>query len=372
MTIALPTALALMALAATARAQADRIRQETDGLVVIEVESAAAKADWKKETAMKGFTGDGYYTWRGSDMYGGPGKGLLSWKINITRPGRYHLRIRNRHDHPRGDLHNDCFTRMDEGPWKKTYSSPQGQWTWASNHEYGGKKNPAEYTLAPGVHTFQISGRSSLFSIDRIHLYRDGTSGAEDASRPQSPTMLETMAGPGPYERLGSLVSKINRMRGLGDVLRSLRKKRESGNAQEKAEAERMFQALSGAALEKLEYARSLKDQDPPQAVRLLDETARLFSGDEIGKQAKQAHDALKADPDVQKELKAEKLWSRIEASRDRLRPQNGKKDPKDPGFRRLNARAIGPMLALCAHLIKTYPGTVAAGRAERLAAPYR
>ena len=133
-----------------------------------------------------------------------------------------------------------------------------------------------------------------------------------------------------------------------------------------------MFSALSTFGQAKLEYARSLREQDPPEAVRLFDETARLFSGDKIGKTAAGDRDALKADPDVEKELKAQAVWKRIQLSVDRLRPQNGRRDPKDPGFRRLNARTITAMLALCNHLLRKYPDTVATGRADRLSALYR
>ena len=48
--------------------------EETDGLVAVEVESHPPADQWQAETEMEGFTGGGYYTWRGGNLYRQPGR----------------------------------------------------------------------------------------------------------------------------------------------------------------------------------------------------------------------------------------------------------------------------------------------------------
>ncbi len=179
----------LLSLALAPALQTNPVFQESGGIVVVEIESAPVVPSWNSETAMLGFTGTSYYTWRGPDLFGSPGSGVLSYYVNITTPGVYNLRIRNRHDFSDSTLENDCFTRMDSGTWVKTYSSQRGQWTWNTNHEFSSSnKVPAEYDLTAGVHLFQICGRSANFSIDRFHLYLDSVTNALDETRPESST----------------------------------------------------------------------------------------------------------------------------------------------------------------------------------------
>jgi hypothetical protein len=162
---------------------ASPIFEERDGRVVMEVESHPPMRGWAPEREMEGYTGAGYYTWRAGNSYKNGGNGVLTYVFDIKTAGKYHLRIRNRHDFHDSTLQNDVFTRLDGGKWVKTFSSKRGEWTFRSNHEHGhNSKPPASYELKEGRHVMQISGRSEGFSIDRIHLYRDGNRGAEDAS----------------------------------------------------------------------------------------------------------------------------------------------------------------------------------------------
>jgi hypothetical protein len=177
--------LGILLVAGAAQAQTF---QESGGIVVMEVESAPLAGSWVKETSIAGSTGSGYYRWNGADQFGSPGQGVLSYAINVANPGEYNLRIRNHHNHPDSTLENDCFTRMDGGSWIKTYSSTANQWTWHTRHEEGGTHSDPKYTLSAGVHTFQISGRSRNFRIDRIHLYLGNVAGPLDETRPESLT----------------------------------------------------------------------------------------------------------------------------------------------------------------------------------------
>jgi len=158
-----------------------------DGVAVMEVESAPANGDWTPEREMEGFTGEGYYTWRGPDLFKQPGKGVFGFIIEIDEPGEYELYIRNRHDFEDSTEQNDCWTRMDDGQWVKTFSPKRGEWTWATRHEWShDKKIQAAYKLDAGRHALMISGRSKGFSIDRIHLVRKGAKRGQDAALPQT------------------------------------------------------------------------------------------------------------------------------------------------------------------------------------------
>lgn len=343
--------------------QTDSVFQETGGKVVIEVERAAPTGDWKSETALAGYAGTGYYTWRGPDLFGAPGRGILSYSFTVSSPGLYQLKIRNRHDDPDSTLHNDCFTRMDGGEWLKTFSSQRGEWTWGANHEDGEMKGPARYILANGPHVLQISGRSSAFSIDRIALVRDGA--VLEIEPRESPTLFEAMAGPGPYESVAPLAAKLRLGKDLGGVLRALRERKEE-------EAHRMLESLSRFGAAQVGEAQAMKDSDPVGAVRTLEKIAQQFDGDEIGGQARREAETLRREPRVQAELKAEARWKAIEEGRARLRPHNGRRDPKADGFRRLNAAAIENLVAQCRQLLKAFPETLAAGRAEKFLKEFR
>lgn len=318
--------------------QNDLIVQETGGRVVIEVERCAPSGDWKSETAMEGHAGASYYTWRGPDLFGAPGRGVLSYAFTVGKAGVYHLRIRNRHDDADSTLHNDCFTRMDGGEWVKTYSSTRGQWTWNTNHESVETKAPARYSLSAGIHTLEICGRSSRFTIDRIQLYRDGL--PEEASPPSSPTVLEAMAGPGPY---GRHAPKLRSGKDLGRLLASLRSKPDG------EEGERMALSLSRFAALRLEEALALESSDPAAAVRGLEELAKAFDGDEAGAKAGEAAERLRRDPKVQREIKADARWRMIEEARAR------------------QPRRLEPLRLPCEQLIRAYPDTVAAAKAREL-----
>jgi hypothetical protein len=191
-------ALLTLFMAAAARAQ-EPVYQESGGIVVVEIESAAVAGSWAKETSLSGFTGSSYYTWRGPDLFGSPGSGVLRYRFQVGASGTYSFRIHNRHDFADSTLENDCFTRMDGGAWVKTFSGTRGQWTWATNHEFShDSKPPAQYTLTAGEHVLEFSGRSAGFSIDRFHLYLSSVANPLDTSRHQSSTTTGGTTPPPP------------------------------------------------------------------------------------------------------------------------------------------------------------------------------
>jgi hypothetical protein len=344
-------------------AQAEAILDEAQGLIVFEAESVPPKGDWTLETSLAGFTGAGYVTWTGPDLFGAPGKDAAAWTFRVGRPGRYRLRIRNRHDFADSTLQNDCFTKMDDGPWIKTFSSKRGEWTWATNHELENGKPPAAYELSVGTHVFRISGRSRGFSLDRIHLALEGVDGAEDASRAPSKSLHESMVGPGPYVRLAPLARRARSGRGLGQILREARAQSAEPEGRALAEALEAFADRRRA---------EASEAEPAERVRRLEELAEQFEGDERGAEAAKEAAALRADPAVEGELKASAQWARVEEALSRLKPHQGSRDVASEPVRRLNAAALAGIAAGCRQIAKSWPGTRAARRAEELLARLR
>jgi hypothetical protein len=162
-------------------------------IFVMEAESAPLSGSWKLETDKAGFTGKGYYAWRGSNQYNSPGVGTLSYPVRVDKAGTYKLAIRGRRDKDGravgDDLENDVWVRMGSGAWTKVFQSGGwSQWLWGQTFDKQHAKSPAQFALGTGVHTLQISGRSQNYKIDRILLFRSGVSAAtaKAIDRPQS------------------------------------------------------------------------------------------------------------------------------------------------------------------------------------------
>ncbi len=165
--------------------------QANQGLVVIEIESVPAAGSWTPSTTFPGFTGTSYYRWDGPDLFSNPGVDPLIYQFDITDPGDYEFHLHNRHEDPQPDQENDCWVKVDNGPWLKVFSNmgaaTVGVWNWHSIAEDGGGAQfQAEYNLGVGRHTVQISGRSNGFKIDRMVFFRDYVSDGLDLAKPQS------------------------------------------------------------------------------------------------------------------------------------------------------------------------------------------
>jgi hypothetical protein len=90
---------------------------EEDGLVVMEAESHPPVKGWTRKTEPAGFSGSGCLKAEGG--------GLTCFPIFIGTPGRYTMNLHSRHDHDRGDLENDAFVRMDDGPFIRANARPR-------------------------------------------------------------------------------------------------------------------------------------------------------------------------------------------------------------------------------------------------------
>ena len=152
-----------------------------DGLIVIEVESTPPTGSWVEETALPGFTGDSYYRWNGPDLFGVPGVGVLSYTVQVEQGGTHQVRIHNRHDHPDPSLENDCWIRVDGGPWDKFFNNegPASVGIWAFLGKLDSTSIKPSYFLGAGQHVIELSGRSFNFKIDRIHVFPGSAPGGE-------------------------------------------------------------------------------------------------------------------------------------------------------------------------------------------------
>ena len=163
--------------------------QEQNGLLVMQAETIPVVPQWTLDTAVAGFTGNGYIRWDGPNMFGTPGAGLTVFNFEIQNAGTYNLSIHNYHDAPEPDQNNDCWIKMDGDNSKKVFSnngtSTVGVWNWASDFESTGDQ--AQYFLDAGPHTMKLSGRSNGFHIDRFHLWLSSANDPLNLNNPESP-----------------------------------------------------------------------------------------------------------------------------------------------------------------------------------------
>jgi hypothetical protein len=177
----------------------EKVYQEKDGLLIVQIESVPLAGvfsrensykgiwnEWVADTTHEGFTGGCYYRWGGPDVKWNPGSGILKYTFHIENEGRYLFAIRNRHDNDDKSESNDAFVRVDGGQWYKTKSRVHRQWTWSTWYERSHElSEPCWHEFAPGIHTIETSGRSNNFCLDRFFLAKEGVN-AEDPSLPES------------------------------------------------------------------------------------------------------------------------------------------------------------------------------------------
>lgn len=153
---------------------------------IIEIEDHPPVGDWVSETILTPFTGESYFRWNGPDLFNTPGFGVLNYPLQIDLAGDYNIRLRVRHDDPLPDMENDCWLRIDNGPWEKLFSNQGGAeigiWTYNVKLENTGQ--PPVHFFTEGLHTISLSGRSNNFKIDRLSVYPVGNFGQNDANPP--------------------------------------------------------------------------------------------------------------------------------------------------------------------------------------------
>lgn len=162
---------------------------ETDDAVVIEVESIPPTDEWHQTTTFPDYTGDGYFVWLGPNYLdvNDAGHGLLTYPISLTKSGTYRLNIRNSHPLSPSDF-NDVWVRLDDGEWIKGFSNVVDMWTYDFNFEHGGIIPPEFENVEPGLHTLELSARSTSFRIDRLVLSTNGMGQLD--TWPESPCVV--------------------------------------------------------------------------------------------------------------------------------------------------------------------------------------
>ena len=141
-------------------------------VVVMELESLPATSNWVEESILTGFGGDSYFRWNGPNLFSTPGVGILNYTFEIKTADTYLIRVHVRTDDPDPSEENDCWARLAGDPWEKLFFNigSVGIGNWSYNPRYESTSDFPQYDLTPGTYTFQISGRSNNFKLDRIHV----------------------------------------------------------------------------------------------------------------------------------------------------------------------------------------------------------
>lgn len=354
-----PLAAGLLVAASAPRGPEAPLYVEQDGIVVMEVESHPPVKGWERETEHPGFTGSCYLKANGGSM--------MTFPIFIMRPGRYTMQIHNRHDHPRRDLENDAFVRMDSGQFIKCFSGPNNTWTWSSTLEYSDRKVKPEYDLSAGLHKLQIRGRSSGFKIDRIALFLSEGSQGQKAMVLGHP---ETRGAP-PMPALDKIPAAASAWSSgrLGTALKRLDKAVSGKDAEAAEQARAALNALNQFIDARRTALVATKEIDPLAAAEgMAFFAARLLRGSEAGKQFSAEARKWMGEPRAKDEMKARRYLKVIEDQAARIR-REGKAD--DPAFAKAFARPLAGIRQTLQMLRKSYPDTWSCRRAEEIAARY-
>jgi PKD repeat protein len=149
---------------------AERIYEPNEGIFAFEVEDQNEVDEWSLLTDVEGFSGSGFFRWDGANFFGGASKGIMQYKLNVSKPGYYSVKIHNYHGFNPSSEHNDVWIRFNDGEWIKLYNHVTFAWNWFSLAE-NAHHHPGWNSLAAGINTFEVAGRSSGFAIDRVHIF---------------------------------------------------------------------------------------------------------------------------------------------------------------------------------------------------------
>ena len=208
----------------TVLAQTSPRFQESEGIIIIEIESAISYGSWELDTSIVGYTGKGYLHYKGSNFYNNPGNSLLHFEIAIEKTGKYRFQWHSRiaAGNSQSD-HNDSWLRFHDASdfygekngqkvypkgvgktpnpagsshngWLKIYQNNLNNWTWVTHTS---DHDPHEIFVefdTSGIYTVEISGRSNGHAINRLALYHSEVNASEalDLSRSESERIQST------------------------------------------------------------------------------------------------------------------------------------------------------------------------------------
>ncbi|MEM7703933.1 MAG: hypothetical protein AAF358_00180 [Pseudomonadota bacterium] len=207
----------------SAGATAQMVFEEQDGLLVIELESAAPLPNnWVLGPAENptspnisdpgDATGQGFIVWEDRQYLNAPGNGEIVFFVMINNPGTYRFEWRNQvgrgtntteHNDtwlkidadsyfgqrgssvvcPKGrnPSENDCVGGQPEGSgsdgWFKVYSSGANDWRFSTRTSDNDAHDIFARFDSAGVYTIRLSARSSSHVIDRLIMHSDTFSG---------------------------------------------------------------------------------------------------------------------------------------------------------------------------------------------------
>jgi len=146
---------------------------------------------WSFVQNPQGFEGEGALVWLGRNNFllNEAGEGVLSYQFDVEYAGDYEVTVRSHitdgpNQAPQApDKNNDVWLRVNGGSWIKVFQQNRGSWT---------NTRPLDVTLAQGVTTVQLSGRSQFFVVDSISLRPENVSApVVNQPQPQSPTSVD-------------------------------------------------------------------------------------------------------------------------------------------------------------------------------------
>lgn len=178
--------------------------EEQNGIAVIEIESENETGNWNFENSVSGFTGTGYFAFRGSsDYFNSPGNSVINYTLKVNNPGIYRVVWRNKiGTGTETTEHNDSWLRANDAfdffarrngvtkypnggsfkksaqivngssanNWMKVYSNTIA-WNWTTETSDNEGLWPYVEFTSPGNYVIQVSGRSRGHFIDRLVLY---------------------------------------------------------------------------------------------------------------------------------------------------------------------------------------------------------
>lgn len=208
------------------------------GILVFEAESLPLNEDWAIGTSEGGFSGSGYIEWTGASHNNDPTHGVIDVTIRVPEAGRYQLtwltqigRGDNTTEHndtwvrfpdaddfyglkgdPGAEIRRypkpicddtdamnalmamadidtaDCVRGSSRDGWLKVYSSGANDWRWSARTSDSDASIVTMEFDAPGDYTMQLAARADFSLIDRVVIYREGTSSGdrEDLALPET------------------------------------------------------------------------------------------------------------------------------------------------------------------------------------------
>lgn len=214
----------LISLCCTAVSLAQSVVVEDGGLVLIEVERAESDESWVLDTAIEGFTGEGYLLYTGKDLFNNPGIALLRFYMRIEKTGKYRFQWHSRIAKGESNTeHNDSWLRFPDAAkyyavkanhivypkgtgltpnpngssskgWFKVYQNARDKWTWnTSTSDHDPHSIFVEFDTA-GIYQLEISGRSNGHAIDRLALYHESIPSATALNLASPPSEVDILS----------------------------------------------------------------------------------------------------------------------------------------------------------------------------------